>query len=98
MKAKDEPNLFELPKIKEIAANHKVSPAQILVAWHVNCGNTVIPKSTNKEWQKQNLEAAAIILKDEEMSQIASLDRHYRYVNGTFFENPLKGYVNIFDD
>lgn len=98
MKAEDEPNMFELPKIKEIAAAHEVSPAQVLLAWHVNRGNTVIPKSTNKDRQAQNLAAANIALTDQEMDEIASLDRHFRYVNGKFFENPQKGYVNIYDD
>lgn len=98
MKAADEPDMFELPVIKEIAVKHQATPAQILLSWHVNRGNTVIPKSTNKGRLAENLAAANIELSSDEMDLIASLDRHFRYVNGKFFENAEKGYVNIYDD
>ncbi|MDC7997784.1 aldo/keto reductase [Gilvibacter sediminis] len=98
MKAEDEPNMFELPEIKAIADKHEVTPAQVLLGWHVNRGNTVIPKSTNKGRQAQNLAAAELSLSEEDMNTIAGLDRHFRYVNGKFFENQEKGYVNIYDD
>jgi alcohol dehydrogenase (NADP+) len=58
----------------------------------------VIPKSTNKGRQAQNLAAADLSLSEEDMDTIAGLDRHFRYVNGKFFENEEKGYVNIFND
>ncbi|WP_420379318.1 aldo/keto reductase [Gilvibacter sp.] len=98
MKADDEPDMFELPEIKSIADKHEVTPAQVLLGWHVNRGNTVIPKSTNKGRQAQNLAAADLSLSEEDMDTIAGLDRHFRYVNGKFFENEEKGYVNIFND
>lgn len=98
MKAENEPNMFELPQIKAIATKHAVTPAQILIAWHVNRGNTVIPKSTHSGRQAENLAAADLTLSQEEMETIARLDRHFRYVNGKFFENVEKGYINIYDD
>ena len=93
MKANDEPDMFELEIIKEIAAAHGKSPAQILLAWAVNRGTAVIPKSTNPDRLRQNHQSAKITLSDEEMERIASLDKHYRYVKGDFFALPESGYT-----
>lgn len=93
MKADDEPDMFELEIIKEIADAHGKSPAQILLAWAVNRGTAVIPKSTNPDRLRENHQSAKITLSDEEMERIASLDKHYRYVKGDFFALPESGYT-----
>ncbi|MEZ5490648.1 MAG: aldo/keto reductase [Gammaproteobacteria bacterium] len=84
-KAKDEPDLLAIDVIAEIAAARGITPAQVLLAWAVNRGTSVIPKSVNPQRLKSNLEAAAITLDDAEMARIDGLDRHYRYVTGSFF-------------
>ncbi|MEM7551533.1 MAG: aldo/keto reductase [Bacteroidota bacterium] len=81
----DEPNLFEDETIKNIAKQHGVSSAQIMLAWHVNRGISVIPKSTNAGRLKQNLEAADIQLTLEDMNAIEKLNRDYRFIDGSFF-------------
>lgn len=98
MKRDDEPALMEDAKIKEIAKNHNASPAQILIAWHINRGNTVIPKSSNKERLAENLKAGDITLSNDELKAIQALDRHYRFITGKFFELPGNGYENIYDE
>lgn len=98
MKGKDEPDLFADVVINEIANAHKATPGQILLAWHVNRGNVVIPKSNNPQRQKENLTAADILLSKEDMDKIEKLDRHYRFITGKFFELPGNGYVNIYDE
>jgi len=98
MKAEDEPNLMDIDIIKEIAKKHQVSPAQILLAWHCNRGTSVIPKSTSKSHIVSNLEACNLILDAEDMGNIASLDKNYRFINGKFFEMPGSGYFNIYDE
>lgn len=84
-KADNEPDMLELEVIKEIAESHDVTPAQILLAWAVNRGTAVIPKSVNPGRQRLNLEAAEIELDQAEMARINGLDRHFRYVIGDFF-------------
>ena len=86
MKKASEPNLFETDTIARIATDRGVSPAQILIAWAVCRGTVVIPKSANEDRQRDNLEAAALQLNENEMNQIAELDQHYRYVDGKFWE------------
>lgn len=91
-KKDDEPDLFELQEIKDIAAKHDCSEAQVLLAWQVNRGTSVIPKSTNPDRIRQNLAAAEIDLDSEDMSKIAELDKGYRFIDGTFWEKPGNSY------
>ncbi len=85
MKAADEPLLMELDVIVDVAAGRGISPAQVLLAWAVNRGTSVIPKSVDPGRMEQNLAAVDIELSSDEMARINSLDRHYRYVKGGFF-------------
>ncbi len=85
MKADDEPNLFALPVIKELAAKHKCTEAQIMIAWAMERGTFVIPKSVNPERQQQNFESTKIQLSAEDMKLMASADKGYRYVKGQFW-------------
>jgi alcohol dehydrogenase (NADP+) len=85
MKKDDEPNLFELPIIKELAEKYHKTPAQILIAYGLNRGISVIPKSTNAGRIKQNLEADGINLTVEEIDLISQEDQNYRFVDGSFW-------------
>jgi alcohol dehydrogenase (NADP+) len=84
-KAENEPDLMAIDSVKTIAGAHGVTPAQILLAWAVNRGTVVIPKSVNAERQKLNFDAAEIELDVGEMARLGGLDRHFRYVSGDFF-------------
>lgn len=97
MKADDEPSMLDNKIITEIAQKHTCSPAQVLIAFHLQRHTAVIPKSTNPDRIKENLESADIKFDDQDIKKLKSLDRHYRYVNGKFFENNSK-YSNIYDE
>ncbi len=86
MKAEEEPDLFENPTIKRIAANHNVHSAEILIKWAEGRGTSVIPKSVNPERMKKNLEAANIQLSEDDIMALSRLDMDYRYINAKFFE------------
>lgn len=86
MKAADEPLLLELPVVQDLAANRGCTPAQILIAWAINRGTAVIPKSVNAERMALNLACVDIDLSQQEMQALDELDRHYRFVTGKFFE------------
>ena len=81
----DEPKLFQQQIILDIAKDKDISPAQVILAWAVNRGTSVIPKSVNPERLKQNLEAADIELSTQEMTKMNGLDLHYRYIKGDFW-------------
>lgn len=80
-----EPNLFHNETIKQIAADKDISEAQVMLAWAVNYGVTVIPKSVNEGRLKENLAAADIELSADEMEALADIDLNSRYVKGDFW-------------
>jgi len=100
MKADNEPSLLENPVIMEIASKNQCSPAQVLIAWAIERGTAVIPKSVNAGRIKQNFEATGIHLAENDMARIAALDKHFRYVDGAFFAFPGSSYTvaNLWDE
>ena len=98
MKAEDEPSLLNNEVIGEIAQKHSATPAQVLIAWAVARDTLVIPKSTNPERIRQNLESAKLELDEDDLARIRSLDLHYRYIPGNAFRTESGMYGNIFDD
>jgi len=76
------------PVITAIAQAHGTTPAQVLLAWGLATGTAVIPKSVHRERLAANLAAAQLRLNPAELEQIAALDRHHRFVDGSFWELP----------
>lgn len=93
MKAADEPVLLADPAIAAIAREAGVTPAQVLLAWAVQRGTSVIPKSVDPGRLAENLAAAELELDASAMDAISALDRARRYVDGTFWEQPGSGYT-----
>jgi alcohol dehydrogenase (NADP+) len=56
-----------------------------MLAWAVNRGTSVIPKSVNPERLKQNLAAADIDLSEDQMNELAKVNKDYRYIKGDFW-------------
>lgn len=85
MKGDNEPSLLENPVIKNIADSQGMTTAQVLINWAVARGTIVIPKSVHKDRIIENFKALNFELSADEMEKIAQLDRHFRYVNGSFW-------------
>jgi alcohol dehydrogenase (NADP+) len=85
LKAVDEPVLLQNPVIGAIAAEHGCSPAQVLLAWHLQRGISTIPKSVSPERLRDNLAAAALELSPADLERIAALDQGRRLVDGSFW-------------
>jgi len=62
------------PAITQIAEEHGRSPGQIVIRWHLQLGNVVIPKSVTPERIEQNFDVFGFELSQEEMSAIEALD------------------------
>ncbi|KAI0815081.1 NADP-dependent oxidoreductase domain-containing protein [Irpex lacteus] len=71
--------LFEHDAVLNIAKNHKRSPAEVLLRWSTQRGLVVIPKATNPELMKQNLEHTQFNLTEEEIRAISSLNINLRF-------------------
>ena len=70
--------LFEMPSIADAAAAHGVTPAQVVVRWHLQSGLIVFPKSNSRERMAQNFDVFGFELTAEEMAAIDSLDQGMR--------------------
>ncbi|HET8614969.1 MAG TPA: aldo/keto reductase [Actinomycetales bacterium] len=66
---------FTEPAVATAAERHGVTPAQVILRWHVQLGTVPIPKSATPERQRQNLDVFGFELSAEEMDAIAELDR-----------------------
>lgn len=93
MKARNEPVLLEDEGIESIAERHGATPAQVLIAWAIQRGTSVIPKSVNPERLAQNFAAAELELDDDAMEEIATFDQARRYVTGSFWQKPNSPYT-----
>lgn len=93
MKAGEEPDLFENPTIKNIAASNNVHPAEILIKWAEGRGTAVIPKSIHPDRMKKNLAAANIELTENDVAALGRLDMDYRFINAKFFEREGGSYT-----
>uniref|UniRef100_A0A8D8U9F4 Alcohol dehydrogenase [NADP(+)] n=1 Tax=Cacopsylla melanoneura TaxID=428564 RepID=A0A8D8U9F4_9HEMI len=71
----DIPNLMENPVVKKIAEKHSRKPAQVLLKFIVQNDIAVIPKSTNPERLKQNINILDFQLSDEDMTELTALDQ-----------------------
>ncbi len=78
----DDPPLLDSPVIREIAATRNATPAQVLLAWAVHRGTSVIPKSVKPARLAENLAAAELPLDKDEMRAIDGMDRGHRFIDG----------------
>lgn len=70
--------IIDHPILQELAAKYKKTPVQMALAWGVNCGRSVIPKSVI-DWQiKQNLESDFDIEKAD-MEKMGEMDLKVRF-------------------
>lgn len=67
-------SLLEHATVVGIAEAHGRTPAQILIRWHVQLGNIVIPKSVNPDRIKSNIDVFDFELGEQDMASIASLE------------------------
>lgn len=67
--------------IQSIARKHQATPAQIVLAWAMQSGFSVIPSSTKRDNLASNMDAANLTLDAEDMKIISSLDRQQRLVS-----------------
>lgn len=67
-------DLLEDETIATIAAHHDRSPAQVILRWHLQVGNVVIPKSSTPERIRQNFEVFDFQLSDDDMAALQRLD------------------------
>lgn len=93
MKREDEPVLLDDPVVASIAEAHDATPAQVLLAWALDLGCSVIPKAVHPAHIEENVAAPTVALTEADHEALAALDRHYRYVDGSFWAMPGSPYT-----
>ncbi|GAU65996.1 putative aldo/keto reductase [Streptomyces sp. NBRC 110611] len=66
--------LLEDPAIAELAAKHGRTPAQVVLRWHLQLGNVVIPKSATPSRIAENFDVFGFELDDADLAALAGLD------------------------
>ena len=85
--------LLEEAIFTKLAKKYGKSNAQIILRWHIQAGNIVIPGSKNPEHIRANFELFDFVLTDAEMDEIAALDKNKRYYTST--PELLKSYAEM---
>lgn len=85
--------LLEEPVFTALASKYGKSNAQIILRWHVQAGNIVIPGSKNPEHIRANFDLFDFALTEEEMAQIAAVNKDKRYYHST--PEMLEGYARM---
>lgn len=67
--------VLEEPVIAAIARKHGRTPAQVIIRWHIENGLTVIPKSSSRARQAENLDVFGFSLDLADIQAIAEIDR-----------------------
>jgi 2,5-diketo-D-gluconate reductase A len=62
------------PTITTVAEAHDRTPGQVVIRWHIQLGNVVIPKSATPDRIEQNLRVFDFELNEDEMAAIEALD------------------------
>ena len=89
-------NLREEPLFTELGKKYGKSNTQIILRWHIQAGDIVIPGSRNPDHIKANLDLFDFALTDEEMEKIAAMDQQKRYYHST--PEMLKRYAEMVPD
>jgi 2,5-diketo-D-gluconate reductase A len=66
------------PTITAIAARHGKTPAQVVIRWHIQLGNIVIPKSVTPDRILSNFDVFDFALSEGDMTSIGTLDNGTR--------------------
>jgi 2,5-diketo-D-gluconate reductase A len=67
-------DLLEDGTIETVAAHHERTPAQVILRWHLQLGNVVIPKSATPSRIRENFELFDFALSEDDMAAIERLD------------------------
>ena len=85
-------SLIEEPVFRQLGEKYGKSSAQVILRWHIQMGFVVIPGSKNVDHIKDNLDIMDFTLTDDEMGEIAKLNKGVRYYTRT--DEALAGFAS----
>jgi len=66
------------PVLLALAAKHGKTVTQVIVRWHIQIGNLVIPKTSHPDRLAENIDVFAFELDAADLAQVATLDANFR--------------------
>ncbi|MGN1284816.1 MAG: aldo/keto reductase, partial [Candidatus Limosilactobacillus intestinavium] len=82
--------IFTNPTLQKIADAHDATTSQIMLAWNIQRGVVVIPKSVHADRIKENFAALDVKLSDDEIKTIDGLDQGTSYFSGLLTPETVK--------
>lgn len=79
-----ENSVTNMPEVIRIALKHNCTTAHVVLAWGMQRGTVVIPKSVNADRIAENFGATSLQLTESDMSSLARLDKNLRMSKGTY--------------
>ncbi|MEU6058464.1 aldo/keto reductase [Streptomyces sp. NPDC047097] len=70
--------LLDVPAVRAIAQKHDRTPAQVVLRWHLQLGNVVIPKSVTPSRIRENIDVFGFELDQDDLAGLAALDEGKR--------------------
>ncbi len=89
-------SLINEPIFTELAEKYGKSNVQIILKWHIQSGNIVIPGATNPAHIKANIDIFDFELSEEDMKSIAKINKNVRYYEST--QEKLASYASFRPD
>lgn len=86
-------SLLQEPLFSELGKKYGKSNAQIILRWHIQAGNIVIPGSKSPAHIQDNFDLFDFSLNQDEMEQISAMDQKKRYYTSTL--EMLKRYAEM---
>ena len=86
-------SLREEPIFTELAKKYGKTNAQIILRWHIQSGNVVIPGSKNPNHIRDNFDIFDFALTEEDMAEIVKLNKNKRYYTAT--PEMIAAYANM---
>ena len=90
--------LLNTPIFTELAAKYRKTNVQIVLRWHIQEGNIIIPKSANPLHLQENITIFDFSLTDDEMAAVRSIDKGIRFYNRSLAEQEEKFLGILLDD
>ncbi|MFJ5222430.1 aldo/keto reductase [Streptomyces sp. NPDC088400] len=70
--------LLDVPTVVAIARKHDRTPAQVVLRWHLQLGNVVIPKSVTPSRIQENIDVFGFELDADDLAALTALDEGKR--------------------
>lgn len=67
--------MLDEPVVGTLAQKHGRTPSEIVLAWHISCGVSLIPKATSTKHLAENMAAYEVKLNEDDVAALSALDR-----------------------